>query len=391
MLKKTLPKNIISMPHSIILAILLAILIFTIFIIDYNSIVRTDFISYFTGANLIFNGEGKSLYDIQTQSSFQAQFVGIHERVNPFKNFPTLTLILLPLTFFPIGFAYKIFVLVNILLLIIFINKFAKSTPKLNKDLIYLAFLLFFPTAISIITGQISIMLFILWFYLMKYGKKQNAIYSGILSGLLLIKPQYLIITPFLFFILKEKKKFIVALASSVLIQIILSLLLVGWEGLQKYPGFIINTESAFYRSDIYSQMSISSFLHYINSILGFSKMTVYSVNAILYLVFLFIFAAHAQNTPFKNSFSSASLFTLALTPHAWEFDLVLILLPIIFLLDLILKKGRKKIGRRLAAAILLSLFFSWMPRFIFYPFATSFILLASGAVLLVNPKLKLK
>ncbi|MBU0569264.1 DUF2029 domain-containing protein, partial [Patescibacteria group bacterium] len=185
-----------------------AILVYAFFLIDKDMLRRLDLVSYITGARILQSDSRDLLYNIATQQKFQAEITTSNLQLLPFRNPPFLALVFIPLAKLPIGLSYKILVLVNLFLLFVSALFLTKEFAKFNFSFVYGLSLLFWPAIIGILTGQISILLFILWIGIYKTLKSGNSALVGVLIALLFNKIQFVTIALFAFFLSKKKKEF---------------------------------------------------------------------------------------------------------------------------------------------------------------------------------------
>jgi alpha-1,2-mannosyltransferase len=306
----------------------------------------------------------------------------------PFRNTPTVALLFLPVAFFPIALSYKIFIVINTLLVLVFIKLFSREFPELKRSAVFFISLCFFPTVITIVIGQISFILLLLWFYLLKSLKNKQSLLCGILCALLFNKLQYLLFVPFVFILSSNRKKFLKGFFTTFTIQLLISIVLVGWQGIIKYPAFLLETESPFYASDVYSQMTLSSAIYFVKGTLGLANLSVNLINALFYLLFFLIFIKYHHGRSYVENFSVATFFTLALVPHAWEYNLVFVLIPLFYILGSVIRGGRK--NKKLKIALFTLVYLSSTFRFFTYPFLISFVMIAVGMILLLKPQVRL-
>src|SRR3989344_4759821 len=215
-------------------------------------IAGSDFVSYRTGAEILLGEDRKNLYDISTQAKYQKEeldFLG--RKVLPFRNPSPIALLFMPFAFLPEIWAYRLFAIANLAILVFAVQLFGKSIFRKPNQYIYWVALTFWPVISTIITGQISILLLVLFAYMYIFLETNKPFQLGIVSSLLLLKPQYVIFLPFLFLLTNLKGKYLKGLFLGGLMLLLLTVLISGVEFLWRYPKFLMATESPTYGSHI--------------------------------------------------------------------------------------------------------------------------------------------
>lgn len=362
------------------LSIILGIFLYSNIFVDRSLLKRLDFVAYLNASTLLQKGDGVSLYDIPVQESYYKSLLGDRNLVL-FRNPATLALLFFPLGFFPPSSAYAVFVIIGILLSLYCGILMSRNFVKINKNLIIFGTISFIPGIMAIITGQISFLLLTVWLLMFKYYKSGNGFLTGVFLGFLYNKPQYLLFTPFLFILIEDRKRFIKGFALSVSAHFVISVLCVGLKGMVNYPSFLILTESGGYSSDFLSQISFPALLYNISESVKIIKGKEQLINLVFYLLTLLFFTRLSPSKEKVRLFHSATLFTLIFLPHAWDYDLVLVLPTLFYLLNRFITA--KRITSVSHLLIFIALYFSWAPRFFRYPFVTAIILITSGFYLI--------
>lgn len=208
-----------------------------------------DFLSYYTGATMIRDGSGNRLYNMNAQLATQKDILNKSSiKLLPFLVLPFVGLLFIPFTYLLYPDAYLVFGFLNIILLIfiIFIEKKVFINLK-NLTILGLLTFMYIPNLHSLLFGQLSIALSLIFLLIYMSIKDKKAFITGFLSGLILLKPQYVIAVPFLMLLLDKKQSFIAGLSISFAIILFINLVIVGPNELSTYLKFISITETQEY------------------------------------------------------------------------------------------------------------------------------------------------
>jgi len=363
----------------LIFAVLLSLIISSLFFMNHYLICGSDFGSFYMGIRMLLSDVRSLVYERSTQSYFQGQVLKLCSNVNfLYRNPPTLALFFLPFLFTSLDTGYRLFAIFNIFLLLASLFLLQKSLDSKNTLFAYLLALSFLPAIATIVLGQVTILILFLFVIVFKFLKEKRFLSVGILLSFLLNKPQYLTFLPFSLLLIKNKPKFFKGFFLGSLIIFIIAVYMVGINGLLRYPFFLVKTENVQNVSRVTGFISFVSFLYF----LGFSPLWVYLLNGIFYFFVFFLMSKRKKRLNLNASFSSSVLFTVAFTPHAWGQDLLIVLIPLVFLLNEIID------GKKSYILIFLLLYFSFVFRyFTNFPFLTSFLLIGIGVWFLRNFK----
>jgi len=329
-----------------ILPIILAtpiILIITFFLATQNHFLAagSDFLSYFTGASIIKNGKADLIYDISTQRKYFEDIIYPLKGTvtNRFISPPFVALFFLPFTFINFYSSYKIFLIVNLGIFLVFLHLLAKTFPAFFKkyNFLYILPFYFFPVAVTLFMGQTSFVLAIIFLliYLSLLSNKPKDV--GVLTAALLFKPQYVFAIPFLLLLIKKKKQFLLWFFITTLSLLLISLFLVGPKALFDYFPFILSTENPDFGNRAQQMFSLHATLSHLIFASKLSNFYPFLLNSGVYLLFLYLFKKRMPKMTKKTSFIFVILSTLIFSLHVLNHDLVLLILPILILLE----KGR--------------------------------------------------
>jgi hypothetical protein len=204
-----------------------------------------DFIVFYTAANIIRRGLGHELYAGHVQNEVQKQITGqLPERIGPLPYIhpPFEALIFLPLSYFPFRLAFALWNLLNLGMLLVIFMLLRSSVaalrliPPWECGLIALAF---FPVFECLLQGQDSILQLFFCVLAWKSLKQKRDVAAGCWFALGAFKFQLMLPIVLLTIVWKHRRVLVgFALISSVLAAI--SLGIVGWRGLLRYPSFAV-------------------------------------------------------------------------------------------------------------------------------------------------------
>ncbi|OGM24591.1 hypothetical protein A2962_01385 [Candidatus Woesebacteria bacterium RIFCSPLOWO2_01_FULL_39_61] len=329
--------------HASFLSIFLATFMATLVNRSYFS-KSADFISYFVGAEILAAGKGSLLYDLPTQYFFQTSVIDpkIGDWVLPFRGIPAVLLIYLPLTFLSLETAYTIFSIGNFLLLIFFYYLLTRVFENISakSKYLFLLVIVFIPALQALCMGQLSVLITTIFLIIFNSIKDKKYVLAGVFSSLLIIKAQYLTAIPFIFFLVREKKQFLIGFFPMFAFLILVSSVMSYPLWFLRYPAFLFTTENSNYGSRF---QDMGSF--YANTRFLFSNLSgrfVVFLNTLLYFVVLIFFAIRSRKLTYETLFVSTILFSIVFSVHFLSFDYVLLLIPFYIIFNKIFR-GRKK------------------------------------------------
>ena len=199
-----------------------------------------DFIIYYTGARIIRDGNGGRLYDLDVQSQVQQTLLIQHGwkyegGLLPYVNPPFLAGFLVPLSFVPLAYAFHIWNLLCILMLLFCIRTFLPG-PAVSRALLVrvVIALSFFPVFESLWQGQSSFVVLLAFTLCYRSLRKHADGEAGIALALGLLKPQ-LIVVPAATFLFLRRWRTVTAFGLAGIVLVLLSWILVGTDGLVSY------------------------------------------------------------------------------------------------------------------------------------------------------------
>lgn len=312
------------------------ILFFSNVFVDDKLILESDFPTFYAAAQIVKDGMGDRLYETGLQSDYQNVALYPVNRGEPriFKYFPLVTYLFLPLTLLSHNLAFKVFFMLNLFLIFVTIKIGLKIYPNLKKTKIHwLLPLAFYPFSLTMVKGQVSIILLIVFLMVIK-NLKINDFRSGMFYSLVLLKPQFFV-SGYLFFIIisKDKKGFLKGSALVAVLIYLLSSLISGFD----WPGDYINSvmlNNSMHGSVLSDMFSLRNLI---------SRFTTSSTSSylLLALVFLFTFTVFIKrrNISLNRLIFASVIFTVVLSPHTLIYDLTVVYVALIIIFDKALKE----------------------------------------------------
>jgi len=204
-----------------------------------------DFTVFYTAARTLRAGLGHQLYDLNVQYEVQQRFTGqLSSRRGPLPYIhpPFEALIFLPLAWLPYLAAFLAWDLLNIAMLfgIAFLLRGCIGALRFIPAWQFvLATLAFFPVFDSLLQGQDSILQLLFCVLAWRALRKDADLVAGCWVGLAAFKFQF-IIPAVLLMIVWKRRRVLAGFAAVCAVLTMISAALVGWDGLLRYPAFVL-------------------------------------------------------------------------------------------------------------------------------------------------------
>jgi hypothetical protein len=338
---------------------------------------RCDFVNLMTGSRILRFGEAEHLYDLETQRDYQLSITSPNKLTFlPYRNLPIFAYIFIPLTFLPLLAAYKLYTVI-LIIVTLFISWFSSRVFKnLHKSYwIYLPFI-FYPYFLAIFYGQVTIFLLLFFVLIYFFLRKESFFLVGFFVGFLFLKIQYIIVFPFIFFLVKDKQVYLKGLLVSSILIYLTSAYMLGFDFIVGYFKMLVITENANYGTKATSMFSL---LPALSQISPFTKKSLFFINFAFYLLAIWYYYKNYLKYPLKINFSVIILFTLVFCVHGGIVDIALILLPIWFLIDIYRSKNKVSVGNIIVIFVLI---FSYLLFILNMTYIIPFLFLFSVALL---------
>lgn len=323
-----------------------------------------DFTAFHAAGRIVNDGEGARLYRWETQQTFQNSYPWRKEPLL-FYHPPFEVLLFLPLAQLSFSSAFLIWFLLNLFLV------GACALVRHPEDLVdpestllrAIGILMFYPVMLCLIQGQDSILLLLLFSLAFVGLKKGHQLRSGCFLGLALFKFQFVL--PLLFvFLVTRKIRVVAGVLLTLLALAVVSVPLVGWEGLADYPRFLLESNRSLARGTIHpeSMPSLRGFLSLVGNGLPTSALT--AVTAALSAGLLILCArlwpedGEKWDSRFDLAFALSVVLSVLAGYHVNGHDLTLLILPIgLVVRHLRMTRTQKQSRHRLLVALLTALF----------------------------------
>ncbi len=307
----------------------------------------SDFAIYYCAGTMVRHGFGRQLYDETIQFKVQREFspdVSIRLAALPYNHPPFEALLFLPFAYLSYPLAFALWNLANLAMLVALPFLLRPHLPQLRDyswPLWGLASLAFFPIFVALLQGQDAILLLLLYALGFVCLKKNRDGIAGMWLALGLFKPH--LVLPFVLLLLVQgKKKLLYGFLPTAAAMLLVSIVIVGGEGMLLYPRYVLHLESTMARGAIVpSNMPNLRGVVYVLWRGGSSVNVTFLVSAGVFLFALW----QCRHVPSKNlvdlKFCLAMVATLLISYHLLSYDLSLLLLPLFLLANELLGEGR--------------------------------------------------
>jgi hypothetical protein len=327
-----------------------------------------DFVLYYSAAKILNDGNGAHLFDLDVQRDYQKNFGGGYRDWDlPFNHAPYELLPLLPLAKFSFPVAHALWTAINILLLAIALFRLFPFLQTSHRSLFVLMALAFFPTITALKMGQDSVITTLLLaetFVSLKH--KRYAIAGGLLA-LALYKPQFVLpLLGILFF--NGRWTSVFGFVSAGLLLAAISLAMVGLDGLMGlttlwlpminrghvvWPELMMNL-----RGLIYMVLHPAGLTEATNVLTLGSSVATYAA-----MLQLWPRSAEEKNELFDLRFAAAVVMTALVSFHSYSYDGTLLVIPLVIMLNQILKApGPYPVRHRVFLALMIAWFVPLVP-----------------------------
>jgi hypothetical protein len=323
-----------------------------------------DFTIFYTAGKIILQGQGRELYDLDTQFAIQREFASeVKQRDNPlpFNHPPFEALLFAPLARLPYVAAYVVWGVFNLVLILGFWILLRPRLPSLHAflpGLPLLAMFAFFPVVIALLQGQDSILLLFLYGLAFSAWATGRAFIVGLCLGLALFKFQ--LVLPFVLVLLVRRQwRVIAGFVITSFVLLLVSAAVVGWNGVMAYPEFVLRLSRSGAQAGIYPRDMpnlrglVAGTLH----LAGLPATLPIIVLSIALLALVALWWRAQSGGRFVLGFSLCLTVTIIASYHLLVHDLSLLILPILLLAEMFLAGEVVDPARRFLVASFLILF----------------------------------
>jgi hypothetical protein len=303
-----------------------------------------DFTIFYAAGEMVRHGLGHRLYDDALQFQVQRNFaagVQIRQGPLPYNHPPFETLIFLPLTWLSYPAAYAVWNLINLSMLLgtlSVLRPYIGILRQLPLWLWWMGTLAFFPVFVALLQGQDIILLLFLQALAYAALKRNSDFLAGCWLGLSTFKI-HLVLPLILFLLVWKRYKTATGFALTSLCLAAVSLVMVGWAEAVWYPHYTLHLEEIMGRGAIVPAdmpnlrglvegwslaRSFSEAAHWVTGVL--------SAGVVLWVITKF--RERASSSDFDLKFSAAGVSTLLISYHAFAYDLTLLIVPMLLIIN---------------------------------------------------------
>lgn len=209
-----------------------------------------DFTVFYTAAKVLREGRGPWLYEPGTQAQVQREFTensDLRQGPLPYIHPPVEALAFVPLTFLSYQFAFIVWNLLNLVMLVgilLLLQGWLGSLRRVSWTHLLLAALAFFPILANFHQGQDAILLLLLVVLGVRALDRHSDFLAGCWLGLGVFK--YHLIVPLVVILAVWKgRKLLLGFVAGASAMATVSIAIVGWHGAIEYPVYVWRVMSA--------------------------------------------------------------------------------------------------------------------------------------------------
>jgi hypothetical protein len=331
-----------------------------------------DFVLYYSGAQILKDGNGYQLYNLDVQREYQERFRRKMDRDLPFNHLPYELLPLVSLAGFSFPVAYALWAAINILLLAIMLLRIFPFVEARQRSLLTLMVLAYFPTLTTLKMGQDSIITTLLLAETFVSLKHKRYAIAGAVLALGLYKPQFFL--PLLgILLLHGRWGAIVGFSSMALLLGIISQAMVGWKGLM---GLLSLWLPMIDRGNVVwpeLMMNLRGLLYVGLDLAGLSQITnilTLVLSLLIYMVVLRLWPREAEEPSdlLDLRFALSIAATALISFHLYSYDGTMLVLPLVLTLNHLLKQTcAYPVSHRVFFAVLIVWFVPFLPNLLLH------------------------
>jgi hypothetical protein len=154
--------------------------------------------------------------------------------------------------------------------------------------------------------------------------------------GFLLIKPQFLLLFPFVLAIVSDKWKFLKGFVLSVAVLVVVSLLVSGVDAPVNYFAFLKQTNSPDYGNRYWQMFTLYSLLKQTPYLSRLSFNWISVINLLFYFISFVVFINKSRRLPFDIVFSNALILTIVFSVHTLVHDTSMLFISFLIFIELL-------------------------------------------------------
>jgi hypothetical protein len=291
-----------------------------------TSTARWDFQGFYVAAEMVAHGEAANLYDLAKQAEYQTRFVDPARTVTapdlPFVNPAAAAVLFVPFVGLSLANAYIAWTAISLILLLVTSRLLQRELHLMEGELPFFAALMFTPTTVVLIHGQLSIVVLFLMAVAFVLARKGRPYAAGCVLGLACLKFQ-LVLGLMVILLVRKQWKFLMGAATGAFCIACVSAVVGGWRQLFTYLFFL--REITLHPPGgtlAYRMINIRGLLR----MLGSGDPALWIVAAISAVL---LFAAALAWKDMETGFSIAIIASVLTAYHAYPQDLILLLIPL--------------------------------------------------------------
>jgi len=308
----------------------------------------SDFSIYYCAGTIVRQGLGRQLYDNTTQFKVQQEFspgVAIRHGALPYTHPPFEAMLFVPFTYIPYPSAFALWDLANLVMLIslpFLLRPHLRQLENYRWPLWVFASLGFFPIFFALLQGQDAIVLLFLYTLAFVCLKKNRDACAGAWLALGLFKPH--LVLPFVFLLLMQgRKKALYGFLPTAALLALVSIAIVGREGMVQYPHYVVHLEATMAQGAIVpSDMPNLRGLVYM-LLHGDSYVGAVALASSLGLLILAAWQGRGATDFLDLKFSLGAFVAVLVSYHAMGYDLSMLMLPVFLLTNELLGKDEAR------------------------------------------------
>ena len=301
-----------------------------------------DFTIFYSAGKMVRAGQASSLYDESAEFQTQIQFatgVSLRHGALPYNHPPFEALLFVPFSFLAYLPAYLTWNALNLGLLCMALRMLSPHVALLQTRPLWVWFLCaaaFFPIFACLLQGQDMLLFFLLLVAAYVSLKRGSDLLAGCWLGMGMFRP-HLVLPLAIILLFSRRRKAVLGVVGSTLAMAAISIAVVGWRGLLTYPSQVWSLEQVMGRGSIF-RGDMPNLRGFVVAFFRDSQPLALTLTAVA-SVFLLILAirlfrsADGQGN-LELGFSAAVLVAILVSYHAFIYDLGLLFVPAIFLVD---------------------------------------------------------
>jgi len=305
---------------------------------------RQDFTAFYTAGKLLSQSEGAQLYDIDLQYQLQREFLPpVDSSQKPLRYIhpPVEAALFVPFASLPYFQAYLLWAFLNLIVLALAMLVLRSHLPSLRAQPAVLWLLIgpaFFPAFLALIQGQDILPLLLLYALSWAAMKRHSDFPAGCWLGLGLFR--FHLVLPFLFVLALRKQWRLLGGSTLVAtLMALLSALVVGWKEALAYPAHLLHLANQLGMGvNTPEHMPNLSGLVYVllphETPHGFVSAVAASISLAILWTTARLWRSSNDQQLFPLQFSLALIAALLVSYHAYDYDLSLALIPVLFIAD---------------------------------------------------------